>query len=92
VPLKVYDETIGVLKAAVQKAKLGQDDRLAALKRLDDEARRVERRAAGPAVPDVIAEERRLSHAFGGRSVFGWEPAPEALNHAQKPRATSARG
>jgi hypothetical protein len=40
----------------------------------------------------VIAEERWLSHSFGGRSVFGWEPAPEALNHAQKPRATSARG
>ena len=80
------------MKAAVEKAKLGQDDRLAALKRLDDEARRVERRAVGPAVPDVIAEERRLSHAFGGRSVFGWEPAPEALNRAQKPRATSARG
>jgi hypothetical protein len=65
------------MRAAVQKAKLGQDDKLAALKRLDDEARRVERRAAGPTVPEVIAEERRLSHAFGGRSVFGWEPAPE---------------
>jgi uncharacterized protein len=75
VPLKVYDETIAVMKAAVKKAKLGQDDKLAALKRLDDEARRVERRA-GPPVEDVIAEERRLSHAYGGRSVFGWEPAP----------------
>ena len=78
VPLKVYDETISVMKAAVQKAKLGEDDRLAALKRLDDEARRVERRA-GPPVEAVIAEERRLSHGLGGRSVFGWEPAPEAL-------------
>ena len=75
VPLKVYDETIAVMKAAVEKAKLGQDDKLAALKRLDDEARRVERRAAGLSVPEVIAEERSLSHAFGGRSVFGWEPA-----------------
>ena len=64
VPLKVYDETIAVMKAAVQKAKLGQDDRLAALQRLDDEARRVERRAAGPPCQDVIAEERRLSHSF----------------------------
>ena len=64
VPLKVYDETIRVMKTAVQKAKLGQDDRLAALDRLDDEARRVERRAAGPPVADVIAEERRLSHSY----------------------------
>ena len=71
VPLKVYDETIRVMKAAVQKAKLGQEDMLAALNRLDDEARRVERRAAGPPVADVIAEERRLSHSFAGRSVFG---------------------
>ena len=92
VPLKVYDETISVMKAAVEKAKLGQDDRLAALKRLDDEARRVERRAAGPSVPEVIAEERRLSHAFGGRSVFGWEPAPEALPLASKPKQAFKRG
>ena len=91
VPLKVYDETIRVMKAAVQKAKLGEDDRLAALKRLDDEARRVERRAAGPPLADVIAEESRLSHGFGGRSVFGWEPPPEALDGEQKSRANSAR-
>ena len=42
VPLKVYDETIKVLKAAVQKAKLGRDEMLAAIKRLDGEARRIE--------------------------------------------------
>jgi hypothetical protein len=90
VPLKVYDETIAIMKAAVEKAKLGQDDRLAALKRLDDEARRVER-VAGPPVGDVIAEERRLSHAFGGRSVFGWEP-PEALDDERKPKPASNRG
>ena len=90
-PLKVYDETIAVMKAAVEKAKLGQDDKLAALKRLDDEARRVERRAAGPSVPDVIAEELRLSHAYGGRSVFGWEPAPEALPLERKPKPLQSR-
>ncbi len=73
VPLKVYDETISVMKAAITKAKLGQDDKLSVLKRLDEEARRVERRADGLPVEDVIAEERRHSHAYGGRSVFGWE-------------------
>ena len=76
VPLKVYDETIAVMKTAVQKAKLGQEDRLAALKRLDNEARRVEGRAGGPPFADVIVEERRLSHGFAGRSVFGWESPP----------------
>ena len=78
VPIKVYDETIRVMKSAVQKAKLGQDERLAALKRLDDQARRLERARPARRVTEVIAEERRLSHAYGGRSVFGWEPAPEA--------------
>ena len=91
VPLKVYDETIRVMKAAVQKAKLGEDDRLAALKRLDDEARRVESRAAGPPLADVIAEETRLSNGFGGRSVFGWEPPPGEIDGGWQ-RAACAGG
>jgi hypothetical protein len=84
VPLKVYDETISVIKAAVEREKLGEGDKLAALKRLDDEARRVERRAAGPPFEDVLAEERRLSHSYRWRSVFGWEPAPEAFYEDRK--------
>ena len=79
VPLRVYDETIKLMKTAVLKAKLGRDEMLAAIKRLDDEARRIERSADGPPVPEIIAEERRLSHSFAGRSVFGWELAPEEL-------------
>src|SRR3989441_11707956 len=35
VPLKIYDETINVLKSAVLKAKLGRDEELGALKRLE---------------------------------------------------------
>ena len=38
VPLKVYDRTINVLKTAVQRAKLGRSEELAALKRLDEQA------------------------------------------------------
>jgi uncharacterized protein len=87
VPLRVYDETIGVMKAAVQKARLGQEDRLAAIRRLDDEARLVEASAVGPPLTDVIAEERRLSHSFAGRSVFGWERPPEAVTTAPEPLA-----
>jgi hypothetical protein len=76
VPLRVYDETIRVLKDAVQKAKLGQDDALSALQRLDQQARRLERIATGPSVPEIIADEFTQSHQLGGRSVFGWEAAP----------------
>ncbi|MFL5179593.1 MAG: hypothetical protein ACJ8CQ_03510, partial [Microvirga sp.] len=71
VPLRVYDETIRVLKSAVAKAKLGHDEELGALKRLDDAARRLERVARGPSLDAFIDEERRRSPAYGGRTVFG---------------------
>ena len=77
VPLAVYDETIGVLKSAVQKARLGRDDELAALKRLDDQSRAVERHVTGPSLKDIVATELDQSHLLGGRSVFGWEYPPQ---------------
>jgi hypothetical protein len=74
VPIKVYDETIKVLKSAVQKAKLGPDEELEALRRLDEQARKLERQASGPSVEKLITEEFEHSHAYAGRSVFGREP------------------
>ena len=76
VPLKVYDETIRVLRSAVEKAKLGRDEALQALQRLDRESRRLEHAAKGPTVDALISQEREQSHWYGGRSVFGWEPPP----------------
>ncbi|MGJ5206299.1 DUF763 domain-containing protein [Bradyrhizobium sp. HKCCYLR20261] len=73
VPIKVYDETIRVLKSAVGNAKLGRDEALAALKRLDDQARQLERTATGPSLDAFIATERAASPELDGRSVFGWE-------------------
>jgi hypothetical protein len=73
VPIKVYDETIRVLKSAVQKAKLGRDDEMQALKRLDAQARQLERTATGPSLDAFIAGERSRSPELDGRSVFGWE-------------------
>src|SRR4030088_1887129 len=73
VPIKVYDETIRVLKSAVQKAKLGREEEMQALKRLDDQARHLERTATGPSFEAFVAVERTKSSSLGGRSVFGWE-------------------
>jgi hypothetical protein len=73
VPIKVYDETISVLKAAVQNGRLGRDEAMQALKRLDDQARRLERSAQGPSLQAFIAGERAASPQLDGRSVFGWE-------------------
>jgi uncharacterized protein len=76
VPLKVYDETIRVLKSAVRSAKLGRDEELGAVKRLDEQARSLEQHASGPSFEDLIAREFESSHAYDGRSVFGWEAPP----------------
>ncbi|WP_040675162.1 DUF763 domain-containing protein [Rhizobium grahamii] len=73
VPLKVYDETIHVLRSAVSKGKLGREEELAALRRLDVQARNLEQQATGPRLKDITAEETRMSAQLGGRSVFGWE-------------------
>jgi uncharacterized protein len=84
VPTLVYDRTIAVMKSAVRKAKLGNEEELAAVRRLDDQARRLERTATGPSVAAHIAEERARSHEYGGRSVFGWEKAPETAGQGTK--------
>jgi len=44
-----------------------------ALKRLVDQARRLERTVEGPSLESFIATERAASPALDGRSVFGWE-------------------
>ena len=73
VPLKVYDETIRVMRRAVEAAKLGQDDKLSAVRNLDHEARRLERFAKGPSFQDFVDEEHRQSARFGGMTVKGPE-------------------
>lgn len=70
VPLTVYDQTIQVLKNAVGRSRLGQDEQLAALKRLDAQARTLESTARGPSLKSYIANERARARQFGGRTVF----------------------
>ncbi len=76
VPLRVYDQTIQVLKSAVKNAKLGHSEELAAVRRLDEQARAADRHASGLPLDALIVEERRRSHSYGGRSVFGWASPP----------------
>ncbi|MDK4712849.1 DUF763 domain-containing protein [Rhizobium sp. CNPSo 4039] len=81
VPLKVYDETISVMKSAVRKGRLGRDEELSALKRLDDQSRMLERYVTGPDLKEIVAGEFDRSFSYGGRSVFGWEPPPDSADH-----------
>jgi uncharacterized protein len=73
VPIKVYDETVRVMKSAVSKAKLGQAEEIEAIRRLDAQARLMEEDASGGSVETMASAERKRSHGYGGRSVFGWE-------------------
>ena len=70
VPLKVYDETLRVLKLAVSQARLGRTDRLEALRRLDAQARRLERTARGPSFEAFVEAERAAAAQLGGRTQF----------------------
>jgi hypothetical protein len=93
VPIKVYDETLRILKNAVQRAKLGREEELGALRRLDDQARKLEGHVSGPGVDAFIAEGRAQSPMLGGRSVFGWEAdlvSPEPERAAAKAAPSSA--
>ncbi|MFA4304818.1 DUF763 domain-containing protein, partial [Xanthomonas perforans] len=76
VPTRVLDHTIGVLKQAMQQARLGNDERLQAIARLDAQARRLEASAQGPTVDDYIAQERRDAHRYGGGGAVGRWGAP----------------
>jgi uncharacterized protein len=70
VPLRVYDQTIAVMRRAVDAAKLGNDERLAAIRRLDAEARRMESIAESPTFEGYVAENVARSDEYGGRTVF----------------------
>lgn len=75
VPVAVFDRTIRVMKDAVVRARLGRSDEVAALRRLDAQARAMEA-AGGPSVAAFMAAERQRSHEFGGRTIHGRVPKP----------------
>ena len=74
VPWKVYDETIAVLKRAVASARLGRYETLEAIRRLDEQARRVDDVVRGPSFSDYVAVEREHAVQFGGRTVTSAAP------------------
>ena len=75
VPLKVYDESIAVLRRALDAAKLGHSDKLGGFKRLDAFTRAIEQRHGPEAdVNATIAHERAISRSLGGRTVLDDTP------------------
>ena len=72
VPLKTYDESMSVLRCALDRAKLGHSEKIEGFRRLDGFVRAIERNTAPQAdVPAAIAHERQISKSLDGRTVFG---------------------
>jgi uncharacterized protein len=71
VPLKTYDESLGVLRRALDAARLGHTEKLEGFRRLDRLARAVEEHRDPVAdFTAAIANERAISASLGGRTVF----------------------
>jgi hypothetical protein len=71
VPLRVYDESIAVLRKALDAARLGRSEKLEGMARLDALTRAIEHGAAPHAdTAATIARERALSPSVGGRTVL----------------------
>jgi hypothetical protein len=84
VPITVYDETIGILQTAVQKAKVGQCDKLDAIKKLTQLAQRTEQQfTPSGGLEEWIEKERADSWKYGGRTVFGRAKPPHGAGRAK---------
>jgi uncharacterized protein len=80
VPLKVYDETINVLKVAVEKARIGNTDKAKAIQQLSVIARQIEKNfEPGSFFEKVVQRERDESHLHGGMTVFGKAQPPRRI-------------
>jgi hypothetical protein len=70
-PLKTYDESLSVLRRALQQVKVGHTEKLDGFGRLDRFTRSVETQVQPKAdFGSILAHERRISSSLGGRTVF----------------------
>lgn len=88
VPLKTYDESIAVLRTALDSARVGDRDRLEGFRRLERFTRAVEERHSPEADYNynaAVAHEHAVSRKYDGRSVFDDAPARSCKKPAQLP-------
>jgi len=79
VPLKTYDESITILRAALDRAKLGDSEKIDGFARLERFTRAIERNAGPEAdFERVLEHERSISRKLGGRTVFDDKPPRSA--------------
>jgi hypothetical protein len=88
--LKVYDQTIDTLRQALNRAKLGEMDKIEAFRRLDRQTREWEERAKqGPSFEQIMDREWQESPRFGGMTVMG--PASEDLSQRVRKKPSQKR-
>jgi hypothetical protein len=81
VPLKVYDETISVLKSAVERSKVGLSDKQHAIRQLSAIAWKIEETfTPRPFFDDVIRKERADAPRYGGMTVGQKKPPASQLD------------
>ncbi|MBI3047776.1 MAG: DUF763 domain-containing protein [Acidobacteria bacterium] len=81
VPLRVYDESISVLRRTLHAARLDRSDKREGLARLDAFTRTIESRLDPRADVDAaIAQERQITRALSGRTVFDGRSARTRTN------------
>ena len=75
VPLKTYGESLGVIRRALDAAKVDHMEKLEGFRRLDKLTRKVEANLDPLAdFSGVIQHEREISSSLGGRTVFDDKP------------------
>jgi len=75
VPLKTYDESLNVLRTALDVAKVGDQEKLEGFRRLNRFVKKVEMNLQPEAeLASVISHETAISASLGGRSMFDDEP------------------
>jgi uncharacterized protein len=86
VPLKTYDESLAVLRRALEQAKVGDTEKLDGFRRLDRFTRMLEKHAQPEAAfQAVMAHERRSQSPWGGRTVFDDRKKTAKRNASQLP-------
>ncbi len=84
VPLKIYDETISVLRTAVEKSKIGLTDKKQAIRQLSSMAWKIEESfTPNPFFEEVLQREKDESHLYGGMTVSGKAQAPKKRGSQQ---------
>lgn len=78
VPIKVFDETINTLQTAIQRAKIGNSDKMDAIRKLSEISRNAEKDfTPNTNFNALIEKERDESYKYGGRTIFGEAKPPK---------------